>query len=196
MEELVDKVGDIFHDFPQEVCEELNRLTGNDWTGDNYIEYCAEYWETCWTLEEVVYALFHEGEFPDKIEEELFAWNIEQSIDNDEAVISFYRLGKFKNDSEKSGKYEDIDVKQLYKELLDAFPKWNNDADSWEDNDYETFWCSNKETYAYEKEIHIYSGYERKFLNCTLTNLNEMEKDTFVKIVRKYCNHVAADEKK
>lgn len=196
VEELVDKVGDTFHDFPQEVCDELNRLTGNDWTGDNYIEYCAEYWDSWWTLEEVVFALFHEGDYPDKKEEDWYAWNIGQSIDNDKDVISFYRFGKYRNESEKVSKYEDVDVRQLYKELLDAFPNWNNDVDSWEKDNYKTFMCSNKETYAYEKEIHIYNGYEQKFLNCTLTNLNEMEKDTFVKIVRKYCNHVAADEKK
>ena len=78
--------------------------------------------------------------------------------------------------------------------MLDAFSKWNNDADLWEDDDYETFWCSNKETYGFEKEIHIYNGYEQKFLNCTLTNINEQEKDIFIKIIQKYCNHVAVDE--
>lgn len=193
VEKLVNEVADTFHDFPQEICDELNHLTGNDWTGDNYIEYCAEYWESFWTLEEVVFALFHDGDYPDKIEEELYSWNIEQSVDKDEDVIAFFRFGKYEHKSKKTSKYENIDVRQLYKELLDAFPNWNNDVDSWEEDDYETFMCTNKETYAYEKEIHIYNGYEQKFLNCTLTNMNEMEKDIFIKIVQKYCNHVATD---
>ncbi len=32
VEELVNEVADTFHDFPQEICKELNQLTGNDWT--------------------------------------------------------------------------------------------------------------------------------------------------------------------
>ena len=79
VEELVGRVADTFHDFPQDICDELNRLTGNEWTGDNYIEYCAEYWESWWTLEEVVFALFHDGDYPDKKEEDLYAWKIGQS---------------------------------------------------------------------------------------------------------------------
>lgn len=196
VEKLVDKVVDTFHDFPQEICDELNQLTGNDWTGDNYIEYCAEYWESWWTLEEVVFALFHDGDYPDKKEEDWYAWNIAQSIDEDEDVISFFRFGKYKKyeeQREKVGKYENIDVRQLYRELLDAFPNWNNDIDSWEEDGYETFICTNKETYAYEKEIYITNLHEQKFLNCTLTNMNEMEKDIFIKIVQKYCNHIATD---
>ena len=196
VEELVDEVADTFHDFPSEICDELNRLTGNDWTGDNYIEYCAEYWESFWTLEEVVFALFHDGDYPDKTEEDWYAWNIGQSIDEDEDVIVFFRFGEYEDENEKCSKYGDVDVRQLYKELLVAFPAWNNDVDSWEDDDYETFMCTNKETYGFEKEINIYNGYEQKFLACTLTNMNKHEKDLFIKIVQKYCNHVATDEEK
>ncbi len=85
-------------------------------------------------------------------------------------------------------------MKQLYKELLDAFSKWNHNADSWEDEDYKSFYCSNMESYGYVKEIHL-NRYEQKCLRCTLTNINEVEKDVFVKIVQKYCNHIVADEK-
>ena len=194
VEELVNKVADVYYDFPQEICRKLNRLTGNDWTGETYLQYCAGFWESPWSLEEVVFALFHDGQFPDKREEDLYAWNIGQSIENDKDVIAFFRFGKYRVESKKSSKYENIAIKQLYNELLNAFSKWNNDADSWENDDYETFWCSNKKTYGFEKEIHVYNGYEQKFLNCTLTNLNEQEKDIFVKIVQKYCNHVATDE--
>lgn len=196
VEELIDAVADTFHDFPQEICDELNRLTGNDWTGDNYIEYCAEYWESWWTLEEVVFALFHDGDYPDKKEEDLYAWNIGQPIDKDEDVISFFRFAKYKEyegESEKISKYENIDARQLYKELLDAFPNWDNDVDSWEEDNYKQFRSTNKETYAYEKELYISSRHEQKFLRCRLTNMNEQEKDTFIKIVQKYCNHVVAD---
>ncbi len=46
---------------------------------------------------------------------------------------------------------------------------------------------------AHEKEMYISNRHKQKFLNFTLTNMNELEKDTFIKIVQKYCNHIAAD---
>lgn len=64
VENLVEEVCEIYFDFPEDVCEQLNKLTGNSWNGENYIEYCAEYWSSS-SLEETVYALFHDGEFPD-----------------------------------------------------------------------------------------------------------------------------------
>lgn len=194
VEELVGRVADTFHDFPQDICDELNRLTGNEWTGDNYIEYCAEYWESWWTLEEVVFALFHDGDYPDKKEEDLYAWKIGQSIDEDADVISFFRFGKYKkyeNESKKIGKYDVIEVQQLYNELLDAFPNYINQEDSWENDNYEQFRATNKEIYGYEKEIYISNRSEQKCLRCELTNMDVQEKDIFIKIIQKYCNHIA-----
>lgn len=196
VEKIVNDVAEIYFNFPQEICEELNRLTGNDWTGEDYLEYCAGYWESPWNLAEVVFALFHDGEFPNKKEEDLYVWDIEHSIETDEDVISFYRFGEYEDEREKSSKYKDINVKQMYNELLDAFSKWDNNMESWEEDDYESFYCSYMETYGYEKIIDIYSGYERKFLSCTLTNLNEDEKDIFINIARKWCNHIVVGEER
>jgi len=66
--ELVNMVADEFDEIPKEIVDELNRLTGNSWDSDTYIEYCCEYYESPNSLAEVVYALFHEGEFPQNIE--------------------------------------------------------------------------------------------------------------------------------
>ena len=77
-------------------------------------------------------------------------------------------------------------MKGLYQELLGAFPEWNEDADS-----YENLFClKNQEVYGFEKSIYIQNVYDRKFLSCTLTNTKEEDKNTFVKVVRRYCNHV------
>ncbi len=46
VEELVNDVAHTYHDFPDDIRDELNRLTGNDWSGDNYIEYCGGYEES------------------------------------------------------------------------------------------------------------------------------------------------------
>ena len=40
--ELVNMVADEFDEIPKEIVDELNRLTGNSWDSDTYIEYCCE----------------------------------------------------------------------------------------------------------------------------------------------------------
>ncbi len=145
-------------DSPQEIFDEMNRLTGNDWSREEYESHIFDY-PDFYDMEEVVYALFHEGKYPERKSEDLEA----------------LKLGN-----------DDIDVKKLYRDLLEAFPGWNEDVDSYEN----LFYLKNKEVYAFEKSIFIRNVYDRKFLSCTLTNTKEEDKNTFVKVVRRYCNHV------
>lgn len=164
--ELLSKVEDwvrgLSIDSPQEVFDEMNSITGNEWTRKEYELHCFDY-PDFYDMEEVVYALFHEGKYPERKSEDLEAWK----IGND-----------------------DINVKKLYRDLLEAFPGWNEDVDSYEN----LFYLKNKEVYGFEKSIFIRNVYDRKFLSCTLTNMNQEEKDTFVNVVRKYCNHVVREK--
>ena len=66
VENLVNEAGDYFDNLPADICNQLNELTGNNWDLETNCEYCAEWWESPWNLNQVVYALFHDGEFPDK----------------------------------------------------------------------------------------------------------------------------------
>ena len=164
--ELLSKVEDwvrgLSIDSPQEIFDEMNRLTGNDWSRERYESHIFDY-PDFYDWEEVVYALFHDGNYPERKSEYLKAWK----IGND-----------------------DIDVKKLYLDLLEAFPGWNEDADS-----YEKLFClKNKEIFGFTKTIFISNVYNRKFLDCTLTNMNQEEKDTFVNVVRNYCNHVVREK--
>ena len=177
--------------FPKEMCDELNALTGNKWTGKKYKEFCDVY-DIPWEAEEVVYALFHNGEFPDKKEEEWFAWKIEESIDSDQDAIAFFYLCQYENDSEKCNKYEQVDVKPLNEEILRAFAGWEIEED-WEKNDFVTFWCSNKETYGLKKMLKLYNGYLGRMLSCRMLNFDEKEKETILTLLQKYYNHVSCD---
>lgn len=159
VEKLVHEA-DSFYSSPQEIYDELNRLTGNDWTADNYKEYCCDY-DEWYRLDEVVFALFHGGHYPEQKNEDWKAWNKEPSID----------------------------VKKLYEELLVTFPEWEEDADSSES----LFMSTNNQVYGFEKVILIRNLYKQKFLLCTLTNMNEQEKDMFVRTVQKYCVQVVED---
>ena len=191
--ELLSKVEDwvrgLSIDSPQEIFDEMNRLTGNDWSREQYENHIFDY-PDFYDWEEVVYALFHEGKYPMRTREDIFAWNIEQAVEDDKAVCTFFIRGAYKKNKEKSNLYTSVDVKGLYQELLEAFPGWNEDADS-----YEKLFClKNKEILGFTKTIFISNVYDRKLLDCTLTNMNQEEKDTFVNVVRKYCNHVAREE--
>lgn len=191
--ELLSKVEDwvrgLSIDSPKEVFDEMNRLTGNDWSREQYESHIFDY-PDFYDMEEMVYALFHEGKYPMRTREDIFAWNIEQAVEDDKAVCTFFIRGSYKKNKEKSNLYTSVDVKGLYQELLEAFPGWNEDADS-----YEKLFClKNKEIFGFTKTIFISNVYDRKFLSCTLTNMNQEEKDTFVNVVRKYCNHVVREK--
>ena len=56
VEKLVDKAADYYYDdFPDEICEQLNELTGNNWESRAYVDRCCEYWETPWHLKQIVF---------------------------------------------------------------------------------------------------------------------------------------------
>ena len=191
--ELLSKVEDwvrgLSIDSPQEIFDEMNRLTGNDWSREQYESHIFDY-PDFYDWEEVAYALFHDGNYPERKSEDLEAWKIEESVDDDKDVRSFFIHSEYKKNRKKCSRYDDIDVKKLYRDLLGAFPEWNEDADS-----YEKLFClKNKEIFGFTKTIFISNVYDRKFLSCTLTNMNQEEKDTFVNVVRKYCNHVVREK--
>jgi len=189
LRKVEDFVRGLVIDSPQEVFDEMNSITGNAWTRKEYEFHCFDY-PDFYDMEEVVYALFHEGKYPMRTREDIFAWNIEQAVEDDKAVCIFFIRGAYKKNKEKSNLYTSVDVKGLYQELLEAFPGWNEDVDSYEN----LFYLKNKEVYGFEKSIFIRNVYDRKFLDCTLTNMNQEEKDTFVNVVRKYCNHVGREK--
>ena len=86
-EALVKEGASIGGVLPKDMCDELNALTGNKWSGKKYKEFCDVY-DFPWEAEEVVYALFHNGEFPDKKEEELY-WKCLKEGKTEEAKIHF-----------------------------------------------------------------------------------------------------------
>ena len=64
--------------------------------GDYYLEYCAGGWESAWSLEEIVYALLNNGEFPPRQIDNLYAWipvTTDMPEDNNNAFLN--ALGTF-----------------------------------------------------------------------------------------------------
>ena len=176
---------------PQEICDELNALTGNGWKAAKYQEFCEAY-DWPWTVQEIVYALFHGGEYPDKTEYEIHAWSIENSTESDWDVITFFHMCTYQHEPEKTSTFDQVNVKPLNDELLSAFAGWEIE-DDWEEYNFCTFCCTNKENYGLEKALKIYNGYDHRMLHCRLYNFTEQEKETVLDLLKKYYNHICTD---
>ena len=123
-------------------------------------------------------------------QEEIFAWNIDEAFESDQATIGFFYLCAYQNDSEKTARYDQTDVRALNEELLSAFSSWVIEED-WEVNKFYTFQCADRKVPGCEKVLNIYNGYDRRLLHCRLTNMDESEKETVVSLLKKYYNHIS-----
>lgn len=129
LEELVNKISFAGYRaaIPEEWMKELNDLTGNGWTEEEYKEFCVEY-ECRSTLEETVYALLHGGEYPDNIEQELYFWKTNTEVDLSDEQIK-WKLEDLPEteDEEFVCKFEDLSVREFYEWLCSHFSKWEAD---------------------------------------------------------------------
>lgn len=169
-EKIVNKVSHVHYDFPEDICDELNRLTGNDWSGDDYIDYCAEYWETLYSLEAVVYALFHDGEYP-QIDEKMltFIKPLDKSILPTLEVC--HKLCTAKPDDSYREQFEPLPVSDLKKWFTKRFKGWKRQIETKKDKmdgsgcDYgETslhFEYKGKTEYGYQKNIRVFLSNDR-----------------------------------
>ncbi len=190
VEQLVDEAAEEYDEFPQEICDELNNITGNDWSGEEYLEYCAGYWESPWSLEEVVYALLNNGEFPQRKIENLYAWVPVQIDMAEEDIISFFRYGKYKDNISKTNLFIDIDKNSLFDELQNEFTEWKCDERRLSKSNNTSFYSTKNDRYGYEKIIDINAGYESKFINITLKNMDDDEKNRFISIINKWAGAI------
>ena len=90
--ELLRKVEDFVRglviDSPQEVFDEMNSITGNEWTRKEYEFHCFDYLDF-YDMEEVVYALFHEGKYPPRTDmRNLYEFEEEETMVNSRISIT------------------------------------------------------------------------------------------------------------
>lgn len=180
IEQLVNDVADEYDEFPEDVCYELNELTGNDWPGDYYLEYCAGWWESAWSLEEIVYALLNNGEFPPREINNIYAWIPGTTDMPEEEVISFFRYGKYRNDADKTNLFADIDLEGLFTEIRTEFAGWTCDERQLNKSN---LYISKNISYGVQKIIHIYASYASKFIFLALRNLEDEEMNRLLNIV-------------
>ena len=93
VKELINQIAD-YYDFPtEEQTEEMQKLTGMDWSAEDLQMQCCEYWSHN-SLEETAYLMFH-GDYPSVHEVDLIFWKYKPGVVmDDQAVFNKYRLGK------------------------------------------------------------------------------------------------------
>ena len=114
LEELVEQISACFTVVPPEIIEEMNNLSKNEWSEKEYILYCAEYWSRS-TLEETVYALLHDGEYPENVDEELYFWKSNKNIDLSDEKIMF-KLRKLPETVDENiiCNFDDLPIHEFY----------------------------------------------------------------------------------
>ena len=62
---LINRIADSYAEPSEDEVREMQELTGIDWPVEDIQMICSDYWESPYSLEEIVYFLMHE-EWPEK----------------------------------------------------------------------------------------------------------------------------------
>lgn len=65
LKELINRIADSYAEPSEDEVKEMQELTGIDWPAEDIRMICSDYWESPYSLEEIVYYLMHE-EWPEK----------------------------------------------------------------------------------------------------------------------------------
>lgn len=142
VEELVERISGCYTSVPEDILNELNEITKNDWTEGEYIEFCAEYWSRS-TLEETVYALLHGGNYPDNFVKEICLWKTETKMEEDD-IHTWWHLGRAlsnQDDEDFVNCFEDLPCERIYEWLCSRYSDWDveesPEEDEIEEGDFE-----------------------------------------------------------
>lgn len=99
LEKIIDDMGDCYdleEDDPR--MEEIRELAGCKSLNDEQIyNYCFHYWQNH-SLQETVYALMNNGEYPEKNEVQIYFWKLcKETNYSDKQICEAYRLNQIKD---------------------------------------------------------------------------------------------------
>jgi len=160
LEELIGLIDDAFSPSDSELLmAEIRAITGCTLDDDTiYYEYCSHYYSRC-SLEEVVYALINNGEYPDLEEYEIAYWKIFGETDlTDECIYKKFKYSKDKK-IEYATLFEDFSLSELLTWIEKQVPLWNRedrkDSSGIEGLDHYSFDLEENEEYGIEKYIVV-----------------------------------------
>ncbi len=148
VKELIDSIADCYDLPSDEETEEMNFLTGINWSAEDLQEACCEYWSHN-SLEETAYFMFHES-YPPTNEVKMAFWKYKPNVVlNDKEVYEKYRFGK---GTVKA--LEPLPLEEILEKLREEFPNWED-----EDAEGEKSWlfCSpNQKEYWTDTGFNIF----------------------------------------
>ncbi len=171
-------------------------MTGNGWTEEEYKEFCVEY-ESSSTLEETVYALLHDGEYPDNIDQTLYFWKNNTEVDLPDKTIRFELAKLTEPENVEFGcKFDELPVREFYEWFRTYYSYQRVDKEiNEEEIQSGTFQCAffcDDIAYARYKYVNL-KVYENKMIRLSCCNLSEDEKQEILAFAEKYQLHVFED---
>lgn len=193
LEEIVEKISGCYTSIPEDILAELNHLTGNEWTEEEYIEFCAEYWSRS-TLEETVYALLHNGVYPENREKELYIWKAKREVElTDEQIMFKLRKLPDEVDEDVTSSFEDLSVGEFYEWLCTRFPEWeveeDIDGEELQSGSFEVDFSCDDIDYAIYKYA-LFEAYGNKLISLHSCNLYDDELQAIQKFVKEHGMHL------
>lgn len=198
LEELVHKIS--YNGYrapiPEEWMKKLNDLTGNGWTEEEYKEFCVEY-ECRSTLEETVYALLHNGEYPDNIDQDIYFWKSNTEVDLSEKQIMF-KLRKLPETVDENVVccFDDLPIREFCEWFCTYYSYQRVDKELSEEEIQSgtfrvCFFCEDI-AYATYKYVTL-RVYGNKLISLDCCNLLENEKQEILAFASKHQLHVFED---
>ena len=179
IEKLVNEIADCYDHPSQEYVDKLNQLLGLDWDAETYWEYTCEYWSHD-SLEATVWALLHDGEYPQNEEYRYFFWSIDSDLSEaQEETALFFRLGRYMDDRAKFNRFNSLPMADIYAWFKQEFSDWEIVSERKHEDGSISFSMEKIVEYGITRDILLFP-YEDKCLSIHITN---MEKEQIEKIM-------------
>ena len=177
LEELVEEISSCYDTIPEDICNELNQLTGNDWKPEEYVEYCAEYWSSG-SLEETVYALLHDGEYPNNEYKYIYIWQQNTCIDlSSKDIMRMLLSSQFDENKDKLVK---LNTYRFTEWLIDYFSDWEIDK---QNEKKITFFYTGEMEYGFFRGLNFVEKNEY-LIRVGYTNLSDTEFNDIIEYIK------------
>lgn len=154
LEKIVEELGDSY-DLPNEnIVKKLNELTGLNWKDEDYFDYCSEYWSHD-SLEETVFALLNNGDYPDKKVKEMYFIKVTNGTDMSFTKENIAKILKGES-LERLDDLQNVNPEDIVSIIINDIQKLK-----YNQKDYEKFIDKRKSKITLFKEKNDEYGYEQ-----------------------------------
>lgn len=150
VKELINRIADCYDLPTKEQTEEMQKLTGMDWSAEDLQMECCEYWSHN-SLEETAYLMFH-GDYPPIHEVDFIFWKYKPGVVLDaKTVFEKYRLGKGKLKA-----LEALPLEEILQKIKEQFTGWQQKIRPGDDEKGWRFDCLEQTEYWTDTHFWIF----------------------------------------